>query len=81
MSQSEDTYEVVNVRLDMTIYQAAEVRRILFEAQKGYSLQYVPERISGVREVIRDLDDQIENALKDNCPPGTVMTDGECADL
>jgi hypothetical protein len=81
MSQSEDNYEVVNVRLDMTVYQAAEVRKILFESQKGYGLQHVPERISGVREVIRDLDSAIEDVVKDGCPPGTVMVNGECADL
>ena len=81
MSQSEDNYEVVNVRLDMTVYQASEVRKILFESQKGYGLQHVPERISGVREVIRDLDSAIEDVVKDGCPPGTVMVNGECADL
>ena len=81
MSQSEDNYEVVNVRLDMTVYQAAEVRKILFESQNGYGLQHVPERISGVREVIRDLDSAIEDVVKDGCPPGTVMVNGECASL
>ena len=81
MSQSEDNYEVVNIQLSLNVYQAAEVRRILFEAQKGYGLQYVPERISGVREVIESLDRKIQYALDGGCPPGTVMVDGECASL
>jgi hypothetical protein len=59
MSQSEVNYEVVNVRLDLTVRQAAEIRHILFEAQRGYSLEFVPERINGIREVIQQLDDSI----------------------
>ena len=81
MSQSEVNYEVVNIQLDLNVYQAAEIRRILFEAQKGYGLQHVPERISGVREVIESLDRKIQYALDGGCPPGTVMVDGECANL
>jgi hypothetical protein len=56
MSQSEVNYEVVNVRLDLTVRQAEEIRDILFEAQRGYSLEFVPERINGIREVIQQLD-------------------------
>jgi hypothetical protein len=81
MSQSEVNYEVVNIQLDLTVYQAAEIRRILFEAQQGYGLSHVPERISGVREVIESLDRKIQYAVDGGCPPGTVMVDGECANL
>jgi len=81
MSQSEVDYEVVNIHLDLNVYQAAEIRRILFDAQKGYGLQHVPERISGIREVIESLDRKIQYVVDGGCPPGTVMVDGECAEI
>ena len=81
MSQSEVNYEVVNIQLDLTVYQAAEIRRILFDAQQGYSLSHVPERISGIREVIESLVRKIQYVVDGGCPPGTVMVNGECASL
>jgi len=64
MSQSEVNYEVVNVRLDLTVRQAAEIRHILFEAQRGYSLEFVPERINGIRDVIKLIDDEIGKVVE-----------------
>jgi len=49
--------ESVNVTMD--IRSAAVVRQILFDAQKGYSYEFPPERINDVRNVIYDLDDKI----------------------
>jgi hypothetical protein len=44
---------------------AAAVRQILFEHQKGYTTGHsVPERIFEIREVITDIDDAIEQAIK-----------------
>jgi len=64
MSQSEVNYEVVNVRLDLTVRQAAEIRHILFEAQRGYSLEFVPERINDIRDVIKLIDDEIGKVVE-----------------
>ena len=51
----------VTVKIDAR--SAAAVRQILFEAQKGYSYDHVPERISDIRAVIKDLDDNIGAVL------------------
>jgi len=64
MSQSEVNYEVVNVRLDLTVRQAAEIRHILFEEQRGYSLEFVPERINDIRDVIKLIDDEIGKVVE-----------------
>ena len=54
------------VTLNLSTYQAAAVRQVLFESQKGYSLgDACPERVFEIREVITDLDDAIETALQD----------------
>ena len=44
---------------------AAAVRQILFDAQKGYTYDEVsvPPRITDIRNVIQDLDDNIGAAL------------------
>ena len=44
---------------------AAAVRQILFDAQKGYTYNEVsvPPRITDIRNVIQDLDDNIGAAL------------------
>lgn len=48
------------VSIEMSTYQAAVVRQVLFEAQKGYSYgPSAPERVFEIREVITDLDDAI----------------------
>jgi hypothetical protein len=57
---------VKKVTIEMSTYQAAAVRQVLFESQKGYSYgDACPERVFEVREVITDLDDAIETALQD----------------
>ena len=54
------------VTVNLSTYQAAVVRQVLFEAQKGYSYgDACPQRVFEVREVITDLDDAIETALQD----------------
>jgi hypothetical protein len=52
----------VTIKLD--VRQAAAVRQILFEHQKGYSYEFPSERINDVRDVIRNLDTQIESTLQ-----------------
>ena len=49
------------VKIELSVYQAAAVRQILFESQKGYTYDElsVPPRIIDVRSVIQDLDDKI----------------------
>ena len=53
------------VTVKMDARQAAAVRQILFEAQKGYTYdeQSVPPRIADVRAVIQSLDDSIASVL------------------
>ena len=54
------------VTIEMSTYQAAAVRQVLFDAQKGYTYgDACPERVFEIREVITDLDDAIETALQD----------------
>lgn len=54
------------VTLKMDVHSAAEVRQILFEAQKGYTYDApsVPTRIFNIREVITDLDDAISKLVE-----------------
>ena len=47
----------------MDVRAAAAVRQVLFEAQKGYSYECVPERIVDIRSVVQDLDDSIGTVL------------------
>ena len=48
------------VSIEMSTYQAAVVRQVLFDAQKGYTYgTSAPERVFEIREVITDLDDAI----------------------
>ena len=42
---------------------AAAVRQVLFESQRGYSYEYVPERVAEVRSVIQSIDDNLESIL------------------
>ena len=51
------------VTVKMDVRAAAAVRQVLFESQKGYGLEYVPERIVDIRSVIQDLDDNIGAVL------------------
>ena len=49
----------------MDARQAAAVRQILFEAQKGYTYDEVsvPPRIADVREVVQQLDESISSVI------------------
>lgn len=53
------------VTLKMDARCAAVVRQILFDAQKGYTYNEVsvPPRITDIRNVIRDIDDNIGAVL------------------
>lgn len=51
------------VTVKMDVRAAAAVRQVLFEAQKGYGLEYTPERIVDIRSVIQDIDDNIGSVL------------------
>lgn len=48
----------------MPVRAAAAVRQVLFDAQKGYGTEYVPDRVFEIREVITDLDDAITQVLE-----------------
>ena len=49
----------------MDARQAAAVRQVLFESQKGYTYDpnSVPARVADIREVIRDIDDNLGAVL------------------
>lgn len=49
------------VTIKMDVRAAAAVRQVLFDSQKGYTYDEVsvPPRISDIRSVIQDLDDNI----------------------
>jgi hypothetical protein len=51
----------VTIKMDTRC--AAAVRQVLFEAQRGYSYEHVPERITDIRTVIQDIDDNIGSVL------------------
>jgi len=53
----------VTIKLDART--AAAVRQVLFDAQKGYTYDEVsvPPRVSDIRKVIQQLDENIESAL------------------
>lgn len=53
----------VNIKLDLV--SAATVRQVLFESQKDYSYEFPTERISKIREVIRLLDEKIEEKVEE----------------
>jgi len=38
---------------------AAAVRQVLFDAQRGYSYEHVPERVVEVRSVIQSIDTEL----------------------
>ena len=54
------------VKLEMDVRSAAAVRQILFDSQRGYTIDVntVPPRIFDIREVIADLDDAIAQVVE-----------------
>ena len=57
------TDKQVSVKMD--VVSAAHARKVLFDHQQPYSYEHAPERITMIRDVIRSLDAQIEEALKE----------------
>jgi len=53
------------VTIKMDAHTAAVIRQVLFDAQKGYTYDEVsvPPRVINIREVIRDIDDNIGAVL------------------
>jgi hypothetical protein len=54
------------VSIKMDVYAAAAVRQVLFDSQKGYTYDElsVPPRISSIRSVIVDLDEQLSSIVE-----------------
>jgi len=52
------------ISVEMDVVSAAHVRKVLFDHQQPYSYEHAPERIILIREAIRAIDTQIEEALK-----------------
>jgi hypothetical protein len=54
------------VTIKMDVRSAAAVRQILFDAQKGYTYDVVsvPPRVSDIRKVIIEIDDNIEKVVE-----------------
>jgi hypothetical protein len=52
------------VTIKMDARSAAAVRQVLFEAQRGYSYEHVPQRITDIRTVVQDIDDSIRSVLE-----------------
>jgi hypothetical protein len=48
------------VTIKMDVRTAAAVRQVLFDSQRGYSYDHVPERITDIRAVIQEIDTGIE---------------------
>jgi|TARA_E500000331_G_scaffold349747_1_gene393509 hypothetical protein len=47
------------ITIELDVVAAATARQILFDAQKGYSYEYPPQRITVVRDVVRVFDEKI----------------------
>jgi hypothetical protein len=54
---------IKSISIKMDVRSAAAVRQVLFEHQKGHSYEFASERITDIRKVIADLDDNIGAAL------------------
>ena len=55
------------VKVEMSVYQAAAVRKSLFTDTKEYTYdpKCVPERVTQIREVIVEIDNQLEEILNE----------------
>jgi len=47
------------ITIELDVVSAATARQILFDAQKGYSYEYPPQRINVIRDVVKTLDEKI----------------------
>jgi hypothetical protein len=52
------------VKMTLDLVTAAQIRQVLFEAQKGYSYEFPTERITNIRKAIEELDAHIEKGLE-----------------
>ena len=52
------------VKVELDVLSAATARQILFEAQKGYSYEFPPQRINVIRDVIKLFDEKIEEVIE-----------------
>ncbi len=55
--------EVTNLHLEVKPIQAYWMLECLTEAQKGYGEEFVPERVTLIREVISDIDEQLSKLI------------------
>jgi len=55
--------ETTNLQLEVKPIQAYWMLQVLTEAQKGYGEEFVPERITLIREVIADIDEQLSKLM------------------
>ncbi len=55
--------EVTNLHLEVKPIQAYWMLECLTEAQKGYGEEFVPERVTLIREVISDIDEQLSKLM------------------
>jgi len=53
------------VTIKMDVRTAAAVRQVLFDAQRGYSYEHVPERVVEVRSVIQSIDTELGEVVGD----------------
>ena len=53
-----------NVTIGMDVISAAVVRRALFDSQKDHSYEFPTDRINRIRDVIKSIDGQIDDALE-----------------
>jgi len=51
------------VTIKMDVRTAAAVRQVLFDAQRGYSYEHVPERVVEVRSVIQSIDTELGEVM------------------
>jgi len=59
--------EEKKVTVELSVYQAAAIRQVLFESTKGftYDSTCIPTRIAEIRKVIIDIDNQIGEIVND----------------
>jgi len=53
------------VTIKMDVRTAAAVRQVLFDAQRGYSYEHVPERVVEVRSVIQSIDTELGEVVEE----------------
>ena len=55
--------ETTNIQLEVKPIQAYWMLQVLTDAQKGYGEEFVPERVTLIREVISDIDEQLAKLM------------------